>query len=90
MGVVFISLGLFLGYLTWLGAPSIEAAGSLAKTEVFTASDPYYKWLGALLIIWAIGLIPDMRGISVAFLTLVLLALALSHSSGVTALEKAL
>jgi hypothetical protein len=60
------------------------------KTEFFGSSNPFYKWAGAIIIIGAVGYVPELRKFAVAMLTLVILSIALAHGGAVANLEKAL
>lgn len=89
MPYVLIFLGAAVAYLDFLGSANVTGAGALVKTEVFTGPDPFYKWLGALILIALLGYIPELRPISTAMLTLVILAIVLAHLDSVTSLIKA-
>lgn len=41
---------------------------------------PFGKFAIAMAVLWAIGLVPKMRGISVGLITLVVVAIVLTHS----------
>jgi len=90
MPFVLIAFGIFLAYLDWLGSNNLVEAGSLAKQEMFSGSDPFYKWAGAFILVGMIGYIPEMRPISTAFLILIILGIALAHNGAVNNLTKAL
>lgn len=85
MPYILIAIGIILAYLDYLGSANVQAAGSLLWQESFTGSDPFYKWFGAMVIIWAIGFIPDMEPIAMGMLALVLIAIVLSKKSGAAA-----
>lgn len=86
MGYVFIALGVVLLWLDYLGAKNIEDAAVLAYNEVFTGNPPFWKWLGALIIIGAIGYVPELEPPATAMLALVLVAIVLKHDSDFTKL----
>ena len=92
MPFVLISIGSIIAYLDYMGTGNLKAAGNLLKAELFTNNPPYYKWLGALVIVGLIGYIPELQPVSMAFLVLILLAIILSksHYQAVINLEKAL
>ena len=90
MSYVLIAIGLMLAYLDYLGSSNLIGAGTLLGQEMFTNSDPYYKWAGAFIIIGLLGYVPEMRPVAVAMLVLVILAVALSKQGAVANLEKAL
>jgi len=90
MPFVLIALGTLIGYLDYLGAENLQAAGSLIYTETFGANDPFWKWLGAMIIIGMIGYIPDMEPVATAFLVLVVIAIVLAQHSSATTLLKGL
>jgi len=81
MPFMLVILGIILADLAWLGADNIVQAGSLLKSEVFTGNDPFYKWLGALILLGLLGYIPQARGLSTALLILVMLAIILSNKN---------
>ena len=90
MAYTLIALGILIAWLDYLGTANIKAAGNLLYTEIFTGSDPFWKWAGALIIIGAIGYVPALEPPATAMLFLVVLVIVLSHSSGFTALLKGL
>lgn len=95
MPYILIATGLMFAYLAYEGKGSLNAAGSLLEQELFTNQDPFYKWLGALIIVGLLGYIPETRPIAVAMLTLIILSIVLTKRDpnrfkAVTALEKAL
>lgn len=75
-----IALGVLIAYIDYLGGQNVKDAGSLFYEEVWGNNDPFWKWLGAIILIGLIGYIPNMEPISTAMLGLVLLALIASHS----------
>lgn len=75
-----------MAYLDYLGLDNVKAAGNLLYTETFGAQQPYYKWAGALLIILAIGYIPEMEPVATGLITLVLLVMILKNKNGFAAL----
>jgi hypothetical protein len=82
MPYVLIFLGIAIAYLDYLGAANLQAAGSQLYSEMFSGNQPFYKWAGAIVIIGAIGYIPEMQPIAMGFLVLILLGLILSNRSG--------
>ena len=80
MPYILVALGIVLAYLDYLGSANLEAAGSLLKQEIFTGNDPFYKWLGALILVGLLGYIPETRPIAMAMLTLIVLAIVLAHN----------
>lgn len=90
MPFALVGAGLVLAWLDYLGSANLSGAGALLSQEMFTNSDPFYKWAGAIIIIGLIGYVPGMRSISTAFLILVILSIALSKSGAVANLESAL
>jgi len=90
MAYIFIFLGAFLGYLTYLGTANLQAAGSLLKAELFTNQPPFYKWFAALALVALLGYIDELRPLSVSLLVLIILAIVLSksHSDAVLGLTQ--
>ena len=86
MPYLMIALGGFLAYLDWLGSANVEQAFGLFWSELTQGNPPFYKWLGAIIIVGLLGYIPDLRGIATAFLVLILLAVILNHGSSFSAL----
>jgi hypothetical protein len=83
-----LALGALLAYLTYLGPGILTAAGNLVKGELFTYQDPYYKWLGAIILVAMLGYVPSLRPIAVAFLVLITLSIVLSHQNAFATLIK--
>lgn len=81
MGYVLLALGLALAWLDYLGANNVKQAFSLAYTEVFTGKPPFWKWLGAIIIVGAIGYIPEMEPIATGLIVLILISIVLSHNT---------
>jgi hypothetical protein len=81
MPFVLIFVGIAFAVLAWNGSSNVKNAGVLLKNEMFGGSDPFYKWLGALILLGMIGYIRSARGLSTALLTLVLLAIILSKKN---------
>jgi hypothetical protein len=81
MPFILVFVGIALADLAWMGAPNLTQAGSLLKSEVFTGSQPFYKWMGALILVGLIGYAPGARGVSTALLVLILLAIILSNKN---------
>ena len=88
MAYILIAIGGVLAYLDYQGSANLKAAGSLLYSELFSGSDPFYKWAGAIVIVGAIGYIPEMENISMAFLILIMLVIVLNNKSGFTSLLK--
>lgn len=65
------------------GNPSLV---SLVKAD-FTGSDPFYKWILAILLIGAIGYVPNLRPISRGFMALVIVVFLLSNQGLFTQLQ---
>jgi hypothetical protein len=72
-GIILIVAGV-RGRIT-SGNPSLV---SLIKDD-FTGTDPFWKWMLAILLIGAIGYIPNLRPISRAFMGLVIVVFLLSN-----------
>lgn len=81
MGYVLLALGLALAWLDYLGAQNVRDGFALAQEEIFTGQTPFWKWLGALVIVGAIGYVPDMEPIATGFLVLIMVSVVLSHNS---------
>jgi hypothetical protein len=79
-GIVLIVAGV-RGAIT-NGNPSLV---SLVKDD-FTGNDPFWKWMLAILLIGAIGYIPDMRPISRGFMALVIVVFVLDNQGVFTQL----
>ena len=65
------------------GNPSLM---SLLQAD-FTGSDPFWKWMLAILFIGAIGYIPNLRPISRGFMALVIIVFALDNQGLFTQLQ---
>lgn len=65
------------------GNPSLV---SLIKDD-FTGTDPFWKWMLAILLIGAIGYIPNLRPVSRAFMALVIVVFLLSNKGIFTQLQ---
>jgi hypothetical protein len=65
------------------GNPSLM---SLLKGD-FTGTNPFWKWLLAILLIGGIGYIPTLRPISRGFMALVIVVFALSNKGLFTQLQ---
>lgn len=74
MGFALVGIGLLL---TIAGARNTQGALYQLVQGDFTGSGNFFYWLGAIGIIGGLGYIPAMRGVSHAFLALVLLVLFL-------------
>lgn len=68
------------------GNPSLS---SLLKDD-FSGAVPFWKWLLAILLIGAIGYIPNLAPISRAFMALVIVVFLLSNKGFFAELQKAL
>lgn len=93
MAYVFIAIATVIGYLDYLGLGNLLAAGALLKHETFASGSnitPFYKWLGALIIVGLIGYNQTLRPFATAFLVLILLSLVLSRQNAVTSVITAL
>jgi hypothetical protein len=90
MAFVLVFIGLTLAYLDYLGTGNLVGVGSLLKQETLTNTDPFYKWAGALIIVGLIGYVPEMRGVAIAMLILIVLALLLSNTAAVGKVAQAL
>lgn len=85
MAYILIALALLIGWLDYLGTANVKAAATLLYQEVFqgqSGQQPFWKWLGALIIIGAIGYVPELEGLATAMLILVILVIVLSKASG--------
>lgn len=65
------------------GNPSLM---SLLKGD-FAGTNPFWKWMLAILLIGAIGYIPNLRPISRAFMALVIIVFLLSNKGVFTNLQ---
>lgn len=81
MPFILVFAGIALADLAWMGSGNLVQAGGLLKSEVFSGTDPFYKWLGAIILLGLLGYIPQARGLSTALLILVLLAIILSKKN---------
>lgn len=88
MAFFLIALGSAIAYLDYLGTNNLVGAGSLLKSELFTDPTPFYKWLGALILIALLGYVDELRPVSQAMLILVIVSILLSHSGVVANLSK--
>jgi hypothetical protein len=66
------------------GNPSLV---SLIKDD-FSGSDPFWKWMLAILLIGAIGYVPNLRPISRGFMALVIIVFLLDNQGVFTQLTK--
>lgn len=80
MAFFLIAIGAAIAYLDYLGSANLVGAGTLLKQELFTDPTPFYKWLGALIIIALLGYVDELRPISQALLILVIVSILLSHT----------
>lgn len=90
MPYILIAVGVILADLAWQGPTNITGAGTLLRNEMFGGSDPFYKWLGAIILLGLLGYVQSARGLATALLALVLLAIVLSNrnfSSTVTLIK---
>lgn len=77
MAFLFLTAGLF--FLV-AGARNKSAdALALLKGDLVGGSDSYLVWVGAILLIGAVGYVDELRPISHAFLLLVVIVLLLSN-----------
>jgi hypothetical protein len=65
------------------GNPSLV---SLVKDD-FTGPAPFWKWMLAILLVGAIGYVPNLRPISRGFLVLVIIVFLLSNQGVFTQLQ---
>lgn len=82
MPYIVLAIGIILAWLDYEGADNIRQAGSLTKQELWSGNPSFWKWAGALIIVGAIGYIPDMDGIATAMLVLIILVMVLANNSG--------
>lgn len=75
------AIGVVAGYLDYLGFGNVKAAGTMLSAELFTHNPPFYKWLGAIMLVGLIGYIPAARPVAVGMLILILLAILLEHNN---------
>jgi len=61
---------------------------SLLKDD-FTGTNPFWKWMLAILFIGAVGYIPNMRPISRAFMALVIIVFLMSNQGVFSQLQSA-
>jgi hypothetical protein len=81
MPFILIFVGIALAVLVWQGSANVTSAAALLKNEMFGGRDPFYKWLGAIILLGLLGYIPQGRGLANALLILVLLAIILSKKN---------
>lgn len=81
MPFILIVVGVILADLAYQGGDNLTQAGSLLRQEMFGGNDPFYKWLGALILLGLLGYVPAGRGAATALLILVLLAIILSNKN---------
>ena len=65
------------------GTPSLV---SLLKDD-FTGTDPFWKWMLAILLIGSVGYIPNLRPISRGFMALVIIVFLISNQGVFTQLQ---
>lgn len=81
MPFILLFVGIAMAYLDWMGASNLTSAGTLLKTEIFGGTNPFYKWLGAIILIGLLGYTPNGRGLANALLILIILAIILSQKN---------
>lgn len=81
MAYVLLVVAVVFLWLDYLGSKNLKAAGSLLYSEMFEGSPPFYKFAGAIVIVGAIGYVPDMRRVSTMLLVLITLVIVLKHNS---------
>lgn len=81
MPFILVFVGIALADLAWLGGGNVIQAGDLLKSEVFTGNNPFYKWMGAIILIGLLGYVPQTRGLANALLILVILSIILSSKN---------
>lgn len=79
MAYILIFLGAAGLYLDYLGFPNVAAAGALFRAEIFSYSPPFYKWLGAFIIVGMLGYIDQLKPIATAMLILIIVAIVLTN-----------
>lgn len=77
MAFVFIVAGLF--FLIAGARDKSADALALLKGDLVGGHDSYLVWVGAILLIGAVGYVDELRPISHAFLLLVIIVLLLSN-----------
>lgn len=79
-----ILFGLFGIILIVSGVRGTVASGNPSLTSLikadFTGTDPFWKWMLAILLIGAVGYIPNLRPISRAFMGLAIAAFLLGEN----------
>lgn len=80
MAYFFIALGVVLIYLDYLGADHLRNGASLLYDEVWGNPDPFWKWLGAIVMIGLLGYVPEMKPVAEGMLVLVFAVIILAHS----------
>jgi len=86
-----ILFGLFGIILIVSGVRGTVASGNPSLTSLikddFTGTDPFWRWMLAILLIGAVGYIPNLRPISRAFMGLVIVVFLLSNKGLFTQLQ---
>ena len=81
MPLLFIGLGIFLLIAAVRGGDNLKSAATLLRND-FTGKNSFFVWLIALFAIGALGYIKPLRPLSIALMTLVMLAIFLSKGTG--------
>ena len=77
MAFLFLTAGVFF-LIAGVRGKSADAL-KLLKGDLVGGSDSYLVWLGAILLIGAVGYIDELKPLSNAFLALVVIVLLLSN-----------
>lgn len=80
MSYFLLMLGIAGLYLDYMGAGNIMAAGSLMRQELFTDSPPFYKWLGAFIIVGMLGYVDELKPVATAMLILIILSIVMTKN----------
>ncbi len=79
MGYILIAIGLML---TIAGVRDKQSDLYTLIQGDFTGDHSFIYWLGAIAIVGGAGYIPAFKGLSTAFLTLILIVLVLKQGTG--------
>ena len=85
----FVCVGLLLCILAVKPDNSLHDFASTAYNDL-SGETGFLKWLAAIVIIGAIGYLPDMQGVSTAFLILCLIAFVVSNNGVFAKAQEAL
>lgn len=87
-----ILFGLFGIILIVSGVRGTVASGNPSLTSLiqadFQGTDPFWKWMLAILLIGSVGYIPNLRPLSRAFMGLVIVVFLLSNKGLFTQLQQ--